>query len=83
MQLDFMQDSPGDLCGWFAGTELFRAAETFDEKAAQARKVTVADLKRVALQYLTPQALVTVAVGPFSARAPLQGAHRQAARWLR
>jgi predicted Zn-dependent peptidase len=82
MQLDFTQDAPGDLCGWFAGTELFRKAETFEEKIAQADAVTVKDLQRVARTYLVAERLITVAVGPRTAKAPMVEALAQAARLL-
>jgi predicted Zn-dependent peptidase len=82
IQLDFTRDAPGDLCGWFAGTELFRSAETFDEKIAQAEAVTVDDLVRVARHYLDAARLITVAVGPRAAKAPMAEALEQAARLL-
>jgi predicted Zn-dependent peptidase len=83
MHVDFMQDSPGDLCGWFAGTELFRPAETFAEKKAQARAVRLDDLVRVARRYLVAEQLLTVAVGPRDARRPMERAAAAAARLLR
>lgn len=82
MQLDFTRDAPGDLCGWFAGTELFRRAESFDEKIAQADAVTVDDLVQVARRYLAPERLITVAVGPRAAKAPMGDALANAARLL-
>ena len=68
MHLDFLQDSPGDLCGWFGGSELFRPAESFEEKKAEVERVTGADLQRLAKTWLTTERLVTVAVGPKSAK---------------
>lgn len=68
MHLDFLQDSPGDLCGWFGGTELFRPAESFAQKKAEVERVTIAELQRLAKKWLTTERLVTVAVGPRSAK---------------
>jgi predicted Zn-dependent peptidase len=72
MHLNFLEDSPGDLCGWFGGTELFRPAETFANRAEAARAVSVKDLQRVASQVLTHRALRCIAVGPKSAKRSLQ-----------
>ncbi len=83
MHLDFLQDSPGDLCGWFGGTELFRPAETFAQRAEAARAVPVKDLQRVASAVLTHAALHCIAVGPKSAKAPLQKVIARAASLLR
>lgn len=83
MHVDFMQDAPGDLCGWFAGTELFRPAESFADKKAEARAVRRDDLVRVARQYLGPERLFTVAVGPREAKRGMERAVASAARLLR
>lgn len=82
MHVDFMQDAPGDLVGWFAGTELYRRAEPFAEKKAQARRVRRADLVRVAERWLSPDRLVTVAVGPKQAKGPMARAAAGARRVL-
>ncbi|MBE2251414.1 MAG: insulinase family protein [Myxococcus sp.] len=82
MHIDFLQDAPGDLCGWFAGTELFRASESFDEKKAQARRVKLPELRRVAQRYLSAEGLVTVAVGPKEAKGPMERAAAGARRLL-
>lgn len=74
MHVDFLRDAPGELCGWFAGMELFRPAETFAQKQAQANEVTLADLVRVARTYLVADRLLTVAVGPRTAKRPMQRA---------
>jgi predicted Zn-dependent peptidase len=78
-----MEDAPGDLCGWFAGTELFRTAETFQEKIEQSRRVRLADLVRVAQTYLVPHRLVTVAVGPYDAKRRMERALAQTPTLLR
>lgn len=82
MHVDFLQDAPGDLVGWFAGSELFRPAETFAEKKAQARRVKLGDLVRVAKTYLVADRLVTVGVGPKEAKGPMQRAAAGARRLL-
>jgi predicted Zn-dependent peptidase len=72
MHHDFLLDSPADLCGWFGGTRLFRKPETFEQRIAEADAVTLADLKRVAREYLVADTLAVVAVGPRSARKGLE-----------
>ncbi|HLL52133.1 MAG TPA: pitrilysin family protein [Myxococcaceae bacterium] len=63
MFLDFAQDSPGDLAGWFGGTELFRPPESFEERARIAEALTAERLREVARRYFTRQNLSVVAVG--------------------
>lgn len=72
MHLEFMCDSPADLCGWFGGTRLFRKPEPLERRIAEANAVTLADLKRVAREYLVADTLAAVAVGPRSARKGLE-----------
>jgi predicted Zn-dependent peptidase len=80
MHLDFLHDSPGDLCGWFGGSELFRPAESFEARAAAVDAVTLGDLKRVARTWLTANSLTFVGIGPHAARkqvaSVLDDAHR-------
>jgi predicted Zn-dependent peptidase len=83
IHIDFLEDSPGDLCSWFGGTELYRAPETFDERARQVEALTVSDLTRAARTYLRHDRLAVVAVGPRRARRALQSALDDAARTLR
>lgn len=83
MHLDFLQDSPADLCGWFGGTELYRPAETFAQKKAEMARVTLAELERVARQWLAPERLVAVAVGPRSAKKKAERVISRAGRWLK
>jgi predicted Zn-dependent peptidase len=64
MHLDFLQDSPSDLVGWFGGTELFRQPESFEERCRAVERVTLKDLKRVSQRYLKRSALRAIAVGP-------------------
>lgn len=72
MHLEFMFDSPADLCGWFGGTRLFRKPETVEQRIAEANAVTLADLRRVAREYLVADTLAAVAVGPRSAKKGLE-----------
>ncbi len=83
MHLDFLQDSPGELCGWFGGVELYRPADSFAKKKAELTTLTLGDLKRLARTYLTHERLVTVAVGPRSAKKKAEKVITRAARWLR
>lgn len=83
MHLDFLQDSPAELCGWFGGVELFRRAETFDELKAKLRRVTLAELRRLARTYLVADRLVAVAVGPRSAKKKAERVVKRAAKLLR
>jgi predicted Zn-dependent peptidase len=64
MFLDFAQDSPGELAGWFGGTEVFRTPESFDERARLVEAQTARDVRRVARRYFTRKNLLVVAVGP-------------------
>jgi predicted Zn-dependent peptidase len=82
MHLDFLADSPGDLISWFGGIELWRPAETFAQRKAEARAVTRADLGRVARRWITPDRAVFVAVGPRSARGPARQILSAAAKFL-
>lgn len=83
MHLDFLQDSPGDLCGWFGGSELYRPAETFAEKKAEVDRVTMADLQRLAKTWLAPERLVAVGVGPRSAKKKTERVILRASKWLK
>lgn len=80
MHLDFLLDSPGDLCGWFGGSELFRPAESFEQRAAAVDAVTLTDLRRAARTWLRADGLTFVAIGPGGARKKvvrvLDDAHR-------
>ncbi|GMU62603.1 MAG: peptidase M16 [Myxococcaceae bacterium] len=72
MHVDFLLDSPAELCGWFGGTRLFRKPESFAQRIDEANAVTLAELKRVAREYLVADTLAVVAVGPRSARKSLE-----------
>lgn len=69
LHVDFQQDSPADLCSWFGGVELFRAADTFEAKKAELARVTLKDLQRIASTWLSAERLVVVGVGPREAKA--------------
>lgn len=61
--LEFSLDSAADLAGWFGGTELFRPAESFEERARKVDAVTAEDVRRVARQTFRKSRLLTCAVG--------------------
>lgn len=82
MHLDFLQDSPGELCGWFGGVELFRPAESFEKKKNELRALTVARLRAVARQYLSADRLLIVGVGPKEAKKRAERAVRKATTLL-
>ncbi|NOK20055.1 M16 family metallopeptidase [Corallococcus carmarthensis] len=63
MLLEFSQDSPGELAGWFGGVELFRPPETFGHRADQVDRQTAARVREVARRYFTRENLLVVAVG--------------------
>jgi predicted Zn-dependent peptidase len=64
MQLEFIQDSPGELAGWFGGTELFRVPETFDEHRRKIDEQGEERIRQVAQRYFSRENLSVVAVGP-------------------
>lgn len=63
MLLEFSQDSPGELAGWFGGTELFRVPEPFSLRAQWVDAQTAARVREVARRYFTRENLTVVAVG--------------------
>ncbi|MCE9668089.1 insulinase family protein [Myxococcus stipitatus] len=63
MQLEFSQDSPSDLAGWFGGTELFRLPETFSHRADLVDAQSAARVREVARRYFRRENLTVVAVG--------------------
>ncbi len=63
MFLDFAQDAPGELAGWFGATELFRRPESFEERCRLIESQTLSDLDRVAKRYLNRSGMGVVAVG--------------------
>ncbi|WP_426730342.1 pitrilysin family protein [Myxococcus faecalis] len=63
MLLEFSQDSPGELAGWFGGTELFRTPETFDHRADLVDSQSAAKVREVARRYFRRDNLTVVAVG--------------------
>lgn len=82
MHLDFLHDSPGELCGWFGGGELFRPPESFADRAAAVDALTLDDLVRTARTYLTGQTLTLVAVGPKSGQKSVERVLGEAERRL-
>ncbi|MDY7233313.1 M16 family metallopeptidase [Hyalangium rubrum] len=63
MLLEFSQDSPGELAGWFGGTELFRLPESFSRRADLVDAQTAANVRQVAQRYFNRENLTVVAVG--------------------
>jgi predicted Zn-dependent peptidase len=63
MLLEFAQDSPGELAGWFGGTELFRRPESFGRRADLVDEATPAHVREVARRYFARENLTLVAVG--------------------
>jgi predicted Zn-dependent peptidase len=63
MFLEFAHDAPGELAGWFGGTELYRRPESFEERCRMLESQSTADVVRVARRYLHRRALGVVAVG--------------------
>ncbi|MGZ3457341.1 MAG: M16 family metallopeptidase [Archangium sp.] len=63
MLLEFSQDSPGELAGWFGGTELFRRPESFSRRADLVDAATAAQVREVARRYFARENLSVVAVG--------------------
>jgi predicted Zn-dependent peptidase len=63
MFLEFAHDAPGELVGWFGGTELYRRPESFEERCRLIESRSVAEVVRVARAYLHREALGVVAVG--------------------
>ncbi len=83
MHLDFLQDSPSELCGWFGGIELYRPAESFAKKKAELKDVSLGDLRRLAQRWLSDERLVVVAVGPRSAKKKAERVVAHARKWLK
>ncbi|ADO73591.1 M16 family metallopeptidase [Stigmatella aurantiaca] len=63
MLLEFAQDSPGELAGWFGGTELFRKPESFNRRADMVDAQTAQHVREVARHYFARENLTVVAVG--------------------
>lgn len=63
MFLDFAQDSPAELVGWFGGTELFHPPETFEQRVAKVEALDVRAVRAVARRYFRKANLGVVAVG--------------------
>jgi predicted Zn-dependent peptidase len=82
MHLDFLQDSPGELCGWFGGGELFHRTESFEAKAKEAEAVSAKALVALARRYLVAEGLEVLAVGPREAKRPLERVAARAAKLL-
>lgn len=82
MHLDFLQDAPAELCGWFGGVELFRPAETFEKKKAELDSLSVDRLQQLARKYLVADRLIGVAVGPKEVKKAAEHTLERAAKLL-
>ncbi|NPC86714.1 insulinase family protein, partial [Pyxidicoccus fallax] len=63
MLLEFAQDSPGELAGWFGVNELFNAPESFSHRADLVDAQSAARVREVARRYFHRENLTVVAVG--------------------
>lgn len=63
MLLEFAQDSPGELAGWFGVNELFNAPESFSHRADLVDAQSAARVREVARRYFHRDNLTVVAVG--------------------
>jgi predicted Zn-dependent peptidase len=63
MLLEFAQDSPGELAGWFGGTELFRRPESFNRRADMVDATSAAQVREAARRYFARDNLTVVSVG--------------------
>jgi predicted Zn-dependent peptidase len=63
MLLEFAQDSPGELAGWFGVNELFEAPESFNHRADLVDAQSAATVREVARRYFHRENLTVVAVG--------------------
>ncbi len=63
MGLEFMLDAPGELVGWYGGTELWRAAESPEERLLRFSTVTGEEIRRALGRVLRRDRLTAVLVG--------------------
>ncbi|MCY1021501.1 M16 family metallopeptidase [Pyxidicoccus sp. MSG2] len=63
MLLEFAQDSPGELAGWFGVNEIFNAPESFSHRADLVDAQSAARVREVARRYFNRENLTVVAVG--------------------
>jgi predicted Zn-dependent peptidase len=61
--VDFMQDSVGDLVGWFGVGELHGTSLPLEARIAAVSAVTAEDVRRVASELLRPEQMLAVVVG--------------------
>lgn len=66
--LEFAQDSVGEMAGWHGGAELYREPEAFADALAKVRAVTASDVKRVATRIFDPVRAHLIVVGEPSSR---------------
>ena len=78
MLLEFAQDSVGELSGWYGGTELFRAPESFEDRCREVEGQSAERLREVARRYFRKENLGIVAVGPRKSKRELTRATARA-----
>lgn len=78
MLLEFAEDSPGELAGYFGATELFFTPEPFELRCREVEKQTPERIRKVARKYFNPHNMGVVAVGQRSSAAALQRALKNA-----
>lgn len=78
MALEFSLDSPGELAGWFGGTELFRTPESFEDRCRALERVSRRQLQNVAQKYFRKSNLTVTTVGPERGKKALEKATRDA-----
>ncbi len=61
--LEFSQDSVGEMAGWHGGVELYRAWEPFETALDRVRRVSVDDVRRIARRLFAPDRAHLVVVG--------------------
>lgn len=69
ISLEFSLDSPAELAGWFGGTELWRPAESFEERVARVEAVSAMDVRRVTAAVFARSNLQLTLVGRGGGRA--------------
>ena len=69
IMLDFTLDDVNTLAGWYGGSELFRAPETFEERCQAVEALSARTLQQVARRTFRKDNLYVCAVGPASGRA--------------
>jgi predicted Zn-dependent peptidase len=67
--LDFTLDDVNTLAGWYGGSELFRAPESFEERCRAVEALSARTLQQVARRTFRKDNLYVCAVGPSGGKA--------------